>query len=61
MIAAVLGYRGERIKDVIQQSGVSKIDIPKSASFGTDFVVRIIGELECILKATSLIYEVLLY
>ncbi len=58
-IAPIIGAKGEKIRDIIETSGVDKIDIPKSASFGSDFVIRILGDVEPTLVATKMVYQVI--
>ncbi|CAD7952206.1 unnamed protein product [Amoebophrya sp. A120] len=58
VIASVLGVRGEKIKEIIHKSRIDKVDLPKSPSFGTDFVLRLVGDMESILVATTMIYEI---
>jgi len=58
VLGAVLGNRGENVRAILHETALDKIDIPKSPSFGTDFVVRLVGETEPILKATTMIYQI---
>jgi len=57
-IASLIGPKGERIRQIIEESKVEMIDIPKAASFGADYAVRIVGNEEATLDATNRIYTV---
>lgn len=57
-IAPLIGPKGEKIRQIIEESKVEMVDIPKAASFGADYAVRIVGNEEATLEATNRIYTV---
>eukprot|EP00397_Hematodinium_sp_SG-2012_P022699 GEMP01023537.1.p1 GENE.GEMP01023537.1~~GEMP01023537.1.p1 ORF type:complete len:517 (+),score=130.67 GEMP01023537.1:213-1763(+) len=57
-IAPLIGPKGDKIREIIECSKVEKVDVPKTASFGTDYAIRIVGNEEATLDACSRVYAV---